>query len=70
MERLRTEGSAGGTRAPTEREKEGATVGAGPHREFNPGGESRERHEDNSARSSGDEKSLQSGDARPGAPRP
>ena len=68
-ERLRTEGSAGGTRAPTEREKQGAKAGAGPHREFNPGGESRERHEDNSPRSP-DEKPLQSGDARSGADRP
>ena len=70
MERLRTEGATGGTRPPTEREKEGAAVGAGPHREFNPGGESRERHEQNAPRSSEDEKSLQSGDARPGADRP
>ena len=70
VERLRTEGATGGTRKPTEREKEGAAAGAGPHREFNPGGQSRERHEDNSPRSSENEKPLQSGNARPGADRP
>ena len=75
VERLRTEGSAGGTRAPTEREKEGARTGAGPHLEFKPGGQSSEEHkEDSSRREQGrgarDGDRLQSGDARPGADRP
>ena len=75
VERLRTEGWAGGSRAPTEREKQGAADGAGPHRDFNPGGQSREEHQEDSSRReqgrgarSGDR--LQSGDARPGADRP
>jgi len=75
QDRLRTEGAAGGTRPSTQEEREGADAGAGPHREFRPGGVSRREHREESAkreesRGASAGKGLQSGDARPGAPRP
>ena len=73
--RQRTEGSAGGTRQVQPQEKANADVGAGPHREFNPGGESQRTHDEGSSerdagRGASGGQALESRDARPGAPRP
>ena len=75
QDRVRTEGAAGGTREIKPEEKANANAGAGPHREFRPGGESKREHDEKSSerdasRGASAGQGVQSGDARPGAPRP
>ena len=72
--RIRTERSAGGLGKITPEEKEGANVGAGPHKQFKPEGAARrdpgEDASEQSARGATRGEGLESKDARPDARRP
>jgi len=75
QDRVRTEGSVGGTRETKPEEREGADAGAGPHRQFPRGGQSKREHDERSSerdagRGASAGRGVQSGDERPGSSRP
>jgi hypothetical protein len=49
QERVRAERAAGGTHPTTPEEREGASVGEGPHKQFKPAGAARREHNESSS---------------------